>query len=109
MVKHSKKPLANLKLLMVRLRKNNLLTKARKGELFETSIAFLGHVVSDEGITTDPMKVEKICNLSGPKDKGGDKKHIGTRKLLQAVHQKLLCNNSPSARTVEKVCPLQLG
>ncbi len=37
------------------------------------SIAFLGHVVSEEGITTDPTKIEKICNLSTPKDKGGKK------------------------------------
>ncbi len=35
------------------------------------SIAFLGDVVSEEGIATDPKKVEKICNLSTPKDKGG--------------------------------------
>ncbi len=35
------------------------------------SIAFLGHVVSEEGIATDPTKVEMICNLSAPKDKGG--------------------------------------
>ncbi len=35
------------------------------------SIAFLGHVVSEEGIATDTKKLEKICNLSAPKDKGG--------------------------------------
>ncbi len=58
------------------------------------SIAFLGHMVSEEGNATDPTKVEKICNLSAPKDKG-DKKHIGIWKLLQEVHQELLCNNSP--------------
>ncbi len=33
----------------------------------------------------------------------GDKKHIGTWKLLQAVHQELLCNNSPSTGIVEEV------
>ncbi len=63
--------------------------------------------MSDEGIATDPTKIEKICNLSA--HKVGDKKHIGTRKLLQAVHQELLYNNGPSARTVKKVCPLQVG
>ncbi len=34
------------------------------------SIAFLGHVVSEEGIATDPAKVEKN-NLPTPTDKGG--------------------------------------
>ncbi len=33
------------------------------------SIAFLAHVVSKDGIATDPTKVEKICNLSSPKIK----------------------------------------
>ncbi len=63
--------LANPRLVMVHLREHNLLAKARKSELFETSIAFLGHVVSEKGIDTYPKKVEKICNLSAPKDKGG--------------------------------------
>ncbi len=27
--------------------------------------------MSEEGIATDPTKVEKICNLSEPKDKEG--------------------------------------
>ncbi len=35
------------------------------------SIAFLGQVLSEEGIATDHIKVEKICNLSAPKEKGG--------------------------------------
>ncbi len=70
------------------------------------SVAFLGHVVSEEDIATDPAKVEKICNLSAPKDKGGYKKHIRTWKLLQALHQELLHNNNPSAGTIEEVCQL---
>ncbi len=63
--------LANLKLVMAHLHEHNILAKVRKCELFEMNIAFLGQVVSEEGISTDPTKVEKICNLSAPKDKGG--------------------------------------
>ncbi len=63
--------LTNLKLVMGRLRDHNLLCKARKCELFKTSIAFLGHVVSEEGIATYSAKLDKICNLSAPKDKSG--------------------------------------
>ncbi len=66
--------------------------------------------MSEEGIATDPTKVEKIFNLSAPKDKGGGgKKYIGTWKPLQQVHQELLCNKSPSTRIVEEVNPLQVG
>ncbi len=73
------------------------------------SITFLGQIVSEEGITTDPTKVENICKLICTQRQRGDKEYIGTWKLLQAVHQELLCNNSHSARIVEKVCPLQAG
>ncbi len=59
-VKHSK---------IAHLREHNMLAKARKCELFETSIAFLKHVVYEESIAIDPKKIEKICNLSAPKDK----------------------------------------
>ncbi len=52
-----KETLANLKLVMARLHEHNLLAKARKCELFETRIAFLRHVVSEESISTDPKKV----------------------------------------------------
>ncbi len=60
--------LSNLKLVITHLREHNLLAKARKCELFETSI--IGQVVSMEGIANDPKKVEKIRNLSAPKDEG---------------------------------------
>ncbi len=69
--------LGNLKLVMGHLREHKLLAKAWKCELFEMSIAFLGQVVSEEGIATDPRKVEKIFNLSSPKDKGGVRSIVG--------------------------------
>ncbi len=62
---------ANLRPVMAHLHEHNLLVKARKCELFEMSIAFLEHVVPEEDIATDPKKVEMICILSAPKDKGG--------------------------------------
>ncbi len=59
--------LANLTLVMAHLHEHNLLAKAWKCELCETSIAFL---VSEDSIATDHKKVEKICNLYASKDKG---------------------------------------
>ncbi len=69
--------LENLKLVMARLREHNLLAKAWKCELFEMSIAFLGHIVSEKGIATEPSKVEKICNLSASKDKSSISRILG--------------------------------
>ncbi len=33
--------------------------------------------MSEEGIATDPAKVEKICKLSAPKDKSGKRSILG--------------------------------
>ncbi len=56
---------------MAHLREYNLLTKARKYELFLMSIAFLGHIVSEEGITTDPPKSRKDIQLICTQRQGG--------------------------------------
>ncbi len=49
------------------------------------SIAFLGHVVFEEGIATDPKKVEKMCNLSAPKDKRGIRSLLGLQNYYTAT------------------------
>ncbi len=54
------KTLVNLKLVMASQRGHNLLAKAHKCELFKMITALLCNVVSEEGIATDPTKVEKI-------------------------------------------------
>ncbi len=77
--------LANLKLVMSHLLEHKLLCKARKCELFETNIAFLGHVVSKDGIATDPTKVEKICDLSAPKDKSGIRSILGLENYYKLL------------------------
>src|SRR5919107_959472 len=48
------------------LRKNQLYSRTSKCEFFETSVEYLGHVISAEGIATDPKKVEAIKNWPAP-------------------------------------------
>ena len=50
-----------------RLQTNNLKLKASKCELFRREVTYLGHVISDEGICTDPAKVEAVLNWPNPK------------------------------------------
>ncbi len=44
----------NLKTVMQRLRAAGLKLKSKKCNLFQTSVKFLGHIVSADGIATDP-------------------------------------------------------
>ena len=54
------KALENLKLVFDRLRSANLTLTPSKCVLFQKSVSFLGHVVSDEGIQCDPSKIDKV-------------------------------------------------
>ena len=50
-----------------RLQTNNLKPKASKCEFFRREVTYLGHVVSQEGICTDPTKIEAVLNWPEPK------------------------------------------
>ena len=43
-----------------RLKRHNLKLKASKCEFLRSSVTYLGHVVSENGIETDPEKTEAI-------------------------------------------------
>ena len=51
-----------------RLRRANLKLKPSKCQLFRKSVNFLGHIVSEEGISTDPEKVVKIKEWPTPEN-----------------------------------------
>ena len=42
--------------------------KPKKCKLLQAKVAYLGHVVSGEGIATDPQKVQAVEELREPKD-----------------------------------------
>ncbi len=94
---------------MGRLREHNLLCKARKCELFKTSIAFLGHVVSEEGIATDPANVVKICNLSAPKDKSAIRSILGLGNYYTQFIKSYCVIKSPLQELLKKSVHFRWG
>eukprot|EP00731_Ephydatia_muelleri_P020755 Em0013g482a len=58
--------LYNLVGVLKRLREAGLKVKPSKCSLCQREVQYLGHVVSTEGIFTDPTKVEAICNWPTP-------------------------------------------
>ncbi len=101
--------LVNLKLVMSHLREHKLLSKARKCELFKTSIAFLGHVGSKDSIATDPMKVEKICNLSAPKDKSGIRSIMGLGNYYKRFIKSYCVITAPLQELLKKAVHFRWG
>lgn len=60
MAKTFKGMMINLEKAFDQLKSVGLRLKAKKCHLFQRSVKFLGHIISEEGITTDPEKTGSI-------------------------------------------------
>ncbi|XP_053372981.1 uncharacterized protein LOC123532109 [Mercenaria mercenaria] len=58
--------LKNLDLILTRLKACNLKLASEKCQFFKQRVTFLGHVVTSEGIETDPDKIDKVRNWPTP-------------------------------------------
>ena len=59
--------MSRLEEIFHRLKKANLTLKPSKCQFFQTEVEFLGHLVNEEGISTDPKKIEAIVNWEVPR------------------------------------------
>jgi hypothetical protein len=55
-------------MLLQVLKEHQLSTKLRKFSFYHKQIHYLGHIISEEGITVDPEKIESIRGWSVPKN-----------------------------------------
>ena len=58
--------IANLRQVFERLRKAKLKLSPKKCILFQRKVQYLGHVVSEEGISPDPGKIEAVKTWPRP-------------------------------------------
>ena len=50
------------------LREHKLYAKFIKCDFYKDKIHYLGHIISDEGISVDPKKIEAIMNWPNPRN-----------------------------------------
>ena len=67
----------NLSIVFDRLEKAGLKLKARKCTLFARQVKYLGHVISDKGVDTDPDKISVIRDWPQPTDKTQVRSFLG--------------------------------
>ena len=60
-----------------RIKAAGLKLKPSKYHLFQKQVAFLGHIVSDEGLTTDPAKIEAVVRWPPPKNVSQVRSYLG--------------------------------
>ena len=56
----------HLRVVLEKLRANKLYAKFSKCEFWLEKVAFLGHILTAEGVTVDPEKVEVVSNWQQP-------------------------------------------
>ena len=91
--------LRNLELVFQRLREANLKLKPKKCFLFQPKVTYLGHVVSDGGISCDPAKIEAIKNWPTPENKSEVRSILG----LMGYYRKFIDNFSERASPMTKL------
>lgn len=91
--------LENLQLVFQRLREANLKLKPKKCFLFQPKVTYLGHVVSEDGITCDPAKVEAVKYWPTPTNKSEIRSILG----LIGYYRKFIPNFSERASPLTKL------
>ncbi|XP_031099729.1 uncharacterized protein LOC116003930 [Ipomoea triloba] len=56
----------HLRIVLQTLRENQLYAKLSKCDFWKDSVAFLGHIVTKEGISVDPAKIQAVMNWPTP-------------------------------------------
>jgi hypothetical protein len=67
----------HLRLVLQKLRDNQLYVKFSKCELWLREVAFLGHIITNEGIKVDPGKISEILNWKQPTDVSKIRSFVG--------------------------------
>ena len=61
----------NLENLLQKCRENNIRLNKEKLKLCQTSVPFLGHIITNEGLKPDPAKIEAVLKMPRPEDVAG--------------------------------------
>jgi len=70
-------------LLIKRLRRANLKLQPGKCEFLKTEIIYLGHVISKDGVKSDPKKLEAVRQFSRPKTPKNIKQFLGLTRYYK--------------------------
>jgi hypothetical protein len=88
----------NLRALLQRCREKNLKLNREKVHLCQSSVKFYGHILSSNGVSADPAKVEAIDRIPIPKDKKHMLTFLGMVTYLSRFLPKLSSITEPLRR-----------
>ena len=86
--------LDRIELVFSRLKEFNLKIKPKKSNFFETSVTFLGHILSADGVSPNPEKVAKVKDWPIPKTPKEAHSFVG----LASYYRRFIPNSTKWAR-----------
>ena len=72
----------NVRAFLERCREKNLRLKKEKAQLRKTEVAFIGHILTPDGLKPDPKKVEAINDMPHPTDVQSLRRFLGMINYL---------------------------
>ncbi|XP_053378575.1 uncharacterized protein LOC128548173 [Mercenaria mercenaria] len=91
--------LTSLDLIFTRMREANLKLSPEKCVLFQKQVGFLGHLISENGVATDPSKIEDVKNWRTPRNVREIRSFLG----LCSYYRKFVKSFSTIAKPLHKL------
>ncbi|PLW37026.1 hypothetical protein PCASD_16356 [Puccinia coronata f. sp. avenae] len=73
----------HIRRVLERLRRANLYCSPKKTQLFRTTVKFLGHWISPDGVRADDEKIAQVLDWPSPTSPKGVKKFLGTVQWMK--------------------------
>ena len=92
----------HLRIVLQTLREHQLYAKREKCDFWMTKVKFLGHLISNNGISVDPSKVEAVLNWERPKTVTEIRSFLGLAGYYRRFIQNFSRIASPMTRLTRK-------
>ncbi|XP_052187706.1 uncharacterized protein LOC127798285 [Diospyros lotus] len=92
----------HLRIVLQTLKDHKLYAKFSKCEFWLTQVAFLGHIISAEGIAVDPAKIEAVQKWQAPKTVGEIRSFLGLAGYYRRFVEGFSKISAPLTRLTQK-------